>query len=206
MNKCSRPSLSLSAWLNWSIRWNLNVNLSIRVNIAPLVVSFENARKKRENLDTWAGLLETHQPEGCCKSNHPVCLLQKVLCHECHTFNLKCCTTVPKMLFLDFSFYQYRKWIAATLIKKACFHCPGRLGSSPCHSLLAPVGGRSVPVSFTGGDGRAHCCLIGGRGVHVPVLSSRFSWHDLFPWQPLPPYIHGHLYFEVIQQKLPRSC
>lgn len=36
--------------------------------------------------------------------------------------------------------------------------------------------------------------------------SSLPGFPDLFPWQPLPPNIHGHLYFEVIQQKLPRSC
>lgn len=54
------------------------------------------------------------------------------------------------------------------------------------------------------GDGRAHCSLIGRLDVCVPVVSSRFSWHDLSPWQPLPPSIHGHLYFELIQEKLPR--
>lgn len=43
-------------------------------------------------------------------------------------------------------------------------------------------------------------------GLRVPIVSSRFSWHDLFPWQPLPPSIHGHLSFQVVHEKLVRSC
>lgn len=43
--------------------------------------------------------------------------------------------------------------------KDACFHCPGTLGNSPCRSLLAPMGGRSVPVSFIGG-GRTSALLF----------------------------------------------
>ena len=40
-------------------------------------------------------------------------------------------------------------------------------------------------------------------GVRARLSPPQFSWHDLFPWQPLPPpSIHGHLCYLSFMKSL----
>lgn len=75
------------------------------------------------------------------------------------------------------------------------------------------VGWQSRPNGWTdrgvrGGAETVTSGLLPDWRVACPFPSSppALSWHDLFPWQPLPPSIHahGHLWFPVIHGKVPR--
>lgn len=76
----------------------------------------------------------------------------------------------------------------------------------PCHVHLTPMGGRAVPGHCAG---RPHGLLSDWSPMcsspsspHVFFLF--FSWHDLFPWQPLPSSSHTAIFnFNSLMKSCP---